>query len=210
MAMEIAGKIYRSRSFQKVLAKSLIPKRAIQKNMYQVGGTTLPEKVFTEAQQTSHRGGEIGTTRVHVLGNIITANSKNVEYMLKTRLDNYPIGKTFSAILGDLLGRGIFNVSGHLWKFQREMACLELGNLSAKSYASEIVVSEIHSRLIPLLSSVAGKENGVLHLQEVFQRFSFDSTCKFSFGQDLGCVKLSLFVSEFAVAFDLASKLSLP
>ncbi|CAI9785875.1 unnamed protein product [Fraxinus pennsylvanica] len=151
---------------------------------------------------------ETGTIRVHVLGNIITANPENVEYMLKTRFDNYPKGKTFSAILGDLLGKGIFNVDGHLWKFQRKMACLELGNLSAKSYAFEIAVSEIRSRLIPLLSSVAGKENGVLDLQDVFQRFSFDSICKFSFGQDPGCLKLSLPVSEFAVAFDLASKLS--
>ncbi|CAA2966148.1 cytochrome P450 94C1-like [Olea europaea var. sylvestris] len=151
---------------------------------------------------------ETGTIRVHVLGNIITANPENVEYMLKTRFDNYPKGKTFSSILGDLLGRGIFNVDGHLWKFQRKMACLELGSLSAKSYAFETVVSEIRSRLIPLLSSVAAKENGVLDLQDVFQRFSFDSICKFSFGQDPGCLKLSLPVSEFAVAFDLASKLS--
>ncbi|KAL2511105.1 Cytochrome [Abeliophyllum distichum] len=154
------------------------------------------------------RRSESGTIRVHVLDNIITANPENVEYMLNTRFDNYPKGKPFSAILGDLLGKGIFNVDGHLWKFQRKMASLELSNLSVKSYAFEIVVSEIRSRLIPLLSSVAGKENGVLDLQDVFRRFSFDSICKFSFGLDPGCLKLSLPVSEFAVAFDLASKLS--
>ncbi|MBA0564968.1 hypothetical protein Golob_009871, partial [Gossypium lobatum] len=39
-------------------------------------------------------------------------------------------------------------------------------------------------------------------------RFSFDNICKFSFGLDPGCLELSLPVSEFAEAFDLASRLS--
>lgn len=67
------------------------------------------------------------TIHIHVLGNTITANPENVEYMLKTGFENYPKGKPFSTILGDLLGRGIFNVDGEHWKFQRKMASLELG-----------------------------------------------------------------------------------
>lgn len=145
-----------------------------------------------------------GTIHVHVLGNVITANPENVEHMLKTRFHNYPKGKQFSAILGDLLGRGIFNVDGDLWMFQRKMASLELGSLSARSYAFDIVTSQIQSRLIPLLSSVTSD----LDLQDVFRRFSFDSICRFSFGLDPGCLSPSLPVSELAAAFDLASKLS--
>ncbi|KAA8518599.1 hypothetical protein F0562_016073 [Nyssa sinensis] len=95
--------------------------------------------------------------------------------MLKTRFENYPKGKSFSAILGDLLGRGIFNVDGESWRFQRKMACLELGRMSIRSYAFETVNNEIESHLIPLLSSVAGKENAVLDLQDAFRRFSFDN-----------------------------------
>ncbi|KAF8397858.1 hypothetical protein HHK36_016783 [Tetracentron sinense] len=148
------------------------------------------------------------TIHIHVLGNTITANPDNVEYMLKTRFENYPKGKPFSLILGDLLGRGIFNVDGDSWKFQRKMASLQLGSLSIRSYAFETVTSEIQHRLLPLLSSVAGKENGVLDLQDVFRRFSFDNICRFLFGLDPGCLELSLPMSEFAVAFDLASNLS--
>lgn len=88
------------------------------------------------------------------------------------------------------------------------MASLELRRFSIRSYALEIVNQEIKTRLIPLLSSVAGKEDGVLDLQDVFKRFSFDSMCKFSFGLDPRCLELSLPMSDFAVAFDLASKLS--
>ncbi|XP_038903778.1 cytochrome P450 94C1-like [Benincasa hispida] len=149
------------------------------------------------------------TIHIHVLRNTITANPDNVEYILKTKFENYPKGKIFSSILGDFLGRGIFNVDGDLWRFQKKMAILELGQQSIRSYCFEIVSHEIHSRLLPLLSSVAdGGGGGVLDLQDVFRRFAFDSICKFSFGLDPTCLELSLPMSEFAVAFDLASKLS--
>ncbi|KAK2978875.1 hypothetical protein RJ640_030924 [Escallonia rubra] len=149
------------------------------------------------------------TIDIHVLGNTITANPNNVEYMLKTRFDNFPKGKPFSTILGDLLGRGIFNVDGELWKFQRKMASLELGRISMRSYAFEVVMCETERRLMPLLASVASKNNSnVLDLQDVFRRFSFDTICKFSFGLDPKCLELSLPISEFAISFDLASKLS--
>ncbi|GAA0141586.1 oxygenase [Lithospermum erythrorhizon] len=148
-----------------------------------------------------------GTIHVHVLGNVITSNPENVEYILKTRFENYPKGKPFSTLLGDLLGKGIFNVDGEPWRFQRKMASLEINNVSIRSYAFEIVAFEISKRLIPLLEMY--KSNGVvLDLQDVFQRFSFDNICKFSFGWDPNCLDLSLPVSELANAFDIASKLS--
>ncbi|KAL8501191.1 hypothetical protein ACS0TY_020662 [Phlomoides rotata] len=148
-----------------------------------------------------------GTIHIHVLGNVITANPENVEYMLKTKFQNFPKGKPFSAILGDLLGNGIFNVDGDLWKFQRKMASLELGSVSVRTHAFDIVTSEIQSRLVPLLSFSADSSNP-LDLQDIFRRFSFDSICRFSFGLDPECLCPSLPVCEFASAFDLASKLS--
>lgn len=148
-----------------------------------------------------------GTIHIHVLGNTITANPENIEYILKTRFDNYPKGKPFSTILGDLLGRGIFNVDGDSWKFQRKMASLELGSVSTRTFAFDVVTTEIRHRLIPLLSSVAGTTE-ILDLQDVFRRFSFDNICKFSFGLDPGCLQLSMPISSFAAAFDAASKLS--
>ncbi|CAL5396880.1 unnamed protein product [Camellia sinensis] len=116
-----------------------------------------------------------GTIHVHVLSNTITANPENVEHILKTRFENYPKGKSFSAILGDLLGKGIFNVDGDSWKFQRKMASLELGSVSIRSYAFEIVSLEIQTRLIPLLSAHAAQKGNILDLQDGFRRFSFDN-----------------------------------
>lgn len=149
------------------------------------------------------------TIHVHTLGNIITANPKNVEYILKTRFDNYPKGKPFSTILGDLLGKGIFNVDGDDWMFQKKMASHELCRVSLKSYWFNVVSYEIDSRLFPLLSSAAGNvDNAVLDLQEVFRRFSFYSICKFSFGMDSLSLESIQSVDNFATAFDLATRLS--
>ncbi|KAK9072659.1 hypothetical protein SSX86_009094 [Deinandra increscens subsp. villosa] len=157
------------------------------------------------------RNSATGTIHVHVLNNIITANPDNVEYMIKTNFDNFPKGKAFSDILGDLLGRGIFNVDGNHWRFQRKLASLELGSLAIRSHALKIVSDEIESRLIPLFLTVAEKgendeNDAVLDLQDVFRRFSFDSICKFSFGSDPGSLTPSLPVSELESAFDLSSK----
>ncbi|KAG7028097.1 Cytochrome P450 94C1, partial [Cucurbita argyrosperma subsp. argyrosperma] len=148
------------------------------------------------------------TIHIHVLRNTITANPDNVEYILKTNFENYPKGKSFSSILGDFLGRGIFNVDGDSWRFQKKMAILELGQQPIRSYCFEIVRHEIDSRLLPLLSSVSAAGDAVVDLQDVFRRFAFDCICKFSFGLDPMCLELSLPMSDFAVAFDIASKLS--
>ncbi|KAG0457849.1 hypothetical protein HPP92_023006 [Vanilla planifolia] len=150
-----------------------------------------------------------GTVHVHVLGNTITANPDNVEYMLKTRFENFPKGKAFSSILGDLLGLGIFNVDGEAWQFQRKMASLELGSVSVRSYAFQIVASEVANRLVPLLNaSSLDASSSPLDLQHVFRRFAFESISKISFGLDLGCIDMSLPMSDFEAAFDLASRLS--
>ncbi|XP_054816672.1 cytochrome P450 94C1-like [Prosopis cineraria] len=155
------------------------------------------------------RNSPTGTIHAHVLRNTITSDPDNVQHILKTRFDNYPKGKPFSTLLGDLLGRGIFNVDGDSWKFQRKMASLEISSVANRSYALDIVTEEIRTRLIPLLASTAsGKRGQVLDLQDIFRRFSFDNICKFSFGFDPGCLLSSLPTSSFADAFDLASKLS--
>ncbi|KAI4340454.1 hypothetical protein MLD38_025286 [Melastoma candidum] len=148
-----------------------------------------------------------GTIQVHVLRNVVTADERNVEHVLRTRFENYPKGKAFSTILGDLLGGGIFNVDGDAWMFQRKMASLELGSVSMRAHAFEVTASEIDDRLIPLLYSFSRRDGAVLDLQDVFRRFSFDTICKFSFGMDPGCLDMSLPVSEFVDAFDTASRL---
>ncbi|NP_001306672.1 cytochrome P450 94C1-like [Zea mays] len=147
-----------------------------------------------------------GTIHVHVLGCTVTANPANVEYMLRTNFDNFPKGKAFAALLGDLLGGGIFNVDGHAWRHQRKMASLELGSVAVRSYAFGIVAQEVESRLVPVLAAAADA-GAVVDLQDVFRRFAFDTICKISFGLDPGCLEREMPVSRLADAFDVATRL---
>ncbi|KAI6701467.1 hypothetical protein NL676_015791 [Syzygium grande] len=45
----------------------------------------------------------------------VTASPENVKHILRTNFHNFPKGKPFTEILGDFLGRSIFNVDGELW-----------------------------------------------------------------------------------------------
>lgn len=56
---------------------------------------------------------------------ICTADSRNIEHILKTKFDKYSKGKHNQEIIMDLFGKGIFAVDGEKWKQQRKLACLE-------------------------------------------------------------------------------------
>lgn len=148
---------------------------------------------------------------VHRLGArriIITANPANVEHMLKTNFINFPKGKPFTEILGDLLGCGIFNVDGDLWATQRKLASHEFSTKSLREFVVKTLYEEVENRLIPLLEEAAAKCNGVLDLQDVLRRFAFDIICKVSLGTDPFCLDLSRPVPALVKAFDTASEIS--
>ena len=108
---------------------------------------------------------------------VVTANPANVEHMLKTNFVNYPKGKPFTDILGDLLGCGIFNVDGDLWSTQRKLASHEFSAKSVREFVVKTLEDEVHLRLIPLLHNAA-RTNAVLDLQDVLGRLAFDTVCK--------------------------------
>ncbi|CBI15656.3 unnamed protein product, partial [Vitis vinifera] len=100
------------------------------------------------------------TIVVHRLGarrTVVTANAANVEYVLKTNFSNFPKGKPFTEILGDLLGFGIFNVDGDLWSSQRKLASHEFSTKSLREFVMRILEEEVEGRLLPLLESAMEK-----------------------------------------------------
>ncbi|XP_028767390.1 cytochrome P450 94B3-like [Neltuma alba] len=138
---------------------------------------------------------------------IITANPSNVEFILKTNFHNFPKGKPFTEILGDLLGCGIFNVDGELWSEQRKIASHGFSTRSLKDFIVKTLEEEVQKRLIPLLES-ASITNQVVDLQEILRRFTFDSVCKVSLGIDPSCLDLSQPLPPLVQAFDSASAIS--
>ncbi|XP_059645133.1 cytochrome P450 94B3 [Cornus florida] len=139
---------------------------------------------------------------------VVTANPANVEYILKTNFNNYPKGQPFTEILGDLLGRGIFNTDGELWNTQRKLASHEFSTKSLREFVVKIIEEEVKTRLVPILETAAECHSKVLDLQDVLRRFTFDTVCRVSLGVDPFCLDLSRAVPPLVEAFDTASKIS--
>ncbi|OMO73372.1 Cytochrome P450 [Corchorus capsularis] len=136
---------------------------------------------------------------------IFTANPDNVRHILKTHFDNYPKGNFFISTVFDFLGNGIFSVDGESWKFQRQVSSHAFNTKSLRKFVETVVDTELHDRLIPILSD---SDKTVLDFQDVLQRFAFDNVCNIAFGFDPACLLPSLPETEFAVAFEEATNLS--
>ncbi|KAK7306638.1 hypothetical protein VNO77_44590 [Canavalia gladiata] len=153
------------------------------------------------------------TIVIHRLGarrTIVTANPRNVEYILKTNFHNFPKGKPFAEILGDLLGRGIFVTDGELWSTQRKLASHEFSTRSLRDFIVKTLQDEVQQRLIPLLEW-ASTGCHVIDLQDVLRRLTFDTVCKVSLGNDPCCLDMhsnSKPLPPLLAAFDSASEIS--
>ncbi|KAG0558567.1 hypothetical protein KC19_10G038400 [Ceratodon purpureus] len=154
------------------------------------------------------RDEQVLTLRTVLLGgqtSYITANPDNVEHILKTKFDNYPKGEYFCNTLRDVLGYGILNTDGELWRMQRKIASFEFSMRSLRNLMFETVQEEMEARLIPILSSACDREDQTLDLQDILKRFSFDNICRLTVGVDPGCLDPSLPNLEFEQAFDDAT-----
>ncbi|GLJ47436.1 hypothetical protein SUGI_1001140 [Cryptomeria japonica] len=144
---------------------------------------------------------------------VVTASPANVEHIARTQFENYPKGEPFTAILHDLLGRGIFNADGDSWKLQRKIASYEFNTRSLRNFVVD-VVGDATSRLIDIMDGYAMQERPaaaaarLLDMQDVLQRLAFDNICKVAFGVETGFLDASFPASELAQAFDLATTLS--
>jgi cytochrome P450 len=139
---------------------------------------------------------------------VVTANPANVEHILKSNFGNYPKGKPFTDILGDLLGTGIFNVDGELWYAQRKLVSHEFSARALRDLEFAVLENEARERLVPALSLAAarGDAGGVVDMQDLLRRFSFDVICRVSLGVDPGCLDPALpEAPRLAAAFDAAA-----
>ncbi|TVU34779.1 hypothetical protein EJB05_16630, partial [Eragrostis curvula] len=120
-------------------------------------------------------------------GGVITANPANVEHILKTNFANYPKGDLTVSTIEDFLGHGIFNSDGEQWLWQRKAASYEFNNRSLRSFVVDAVRFEVVERLLPLLERAAS-DGRTLDVEDVMERFAFDSICRVAFGEDPACL----------------------
>ncbi|KAL6851868.1 hypothetical protein ACP4OV_020053 [Aristida adscensionis] len=137
---------------------------------------------------------------------VVTANPANVEHILKGNFENYPKGRPFTDVLGDLLGGGIFNVDGERWREQRRLVSHEFTARALRELVGAALEREARARLLPELDAAAAA-GGEVDLQELLRQFAFNVICRVSLGAGGGGDDelAALPVSRLAAAFDAAA-----
>ncbi|XP_021892346.1 alkane hydroxylase MAH1-like [Carica papaya] len=135
---------------------------------------------------------------------LVTVDPANIHYIMSSNFSNFPKGSEFKKIF-DVLGDGIFNADNELWKNQRKTAQSFMSHRGFYKFLVKTSRDKVENGLIPVLEHVA--EHGLMvDLQDLFQRFTFDSTCKLVTGYDPGCLSLDFPEIEFAKALDDAEE----
>ncbi|KAF8399505.1 hypothetical protein HHK36_015372 [Tetracentron sinense] len=131
------------------------------------------------------------------------ADPVNVEHVLKNNFANYPKGEVYHSYMEVLLGDGIFNVDGDLWRKQRKTASFEFASKNLRDF-STIVFREYALKLSGILcqASVSVQQ---IDMQELLMRMTLDSICKVGFGVEIGTLAPQLPDNRFAQAFDTAN-----
>ncbi|XP_022887556.1 cytochrome P450 704B1-like [Olea europaea var. sylvestris] len=131
------------------------------------------------------------------------ADPTNVEHVLKTSFCNYPKGEVYHSYMEVLLGDGIFNADGELWRKQRKTASFEFASKNLRDF-STVVFREYSLKLSAILSQ-ASYSNQQVDMQELLMRMTLDSICKVGFGVEIGTLAPNLPDNLFAKAFDTAN-----
>ncbi|KAI3939016.1 hypothetical protein MKW92_044864, partial [Papaver armeniacum] len=66
------------------------------------------------------------------------AEPANVEHVLKTNFPNYPKGEAFHTYMEELLGDGIFNSDGEMWRQQRKITSLEFASRNLRNFSTNV------------------------------------------------------------------------
>ncbi|KAL6538552.1 hypothetical protein OROGR_012540 [Orobanche gracilis] len=136
---------------------------------------------------------------------VVTADPRNLEYLLKMKFSNFPKGEYFRGTLRDLLGDRIFAADEEKWQRQRKTASLEFHSEGFRRMTTESLVELVHARLLPVLEE-SKTASFSIDLQDVLLRLTFDDVRMIAFGVDPGYLRPGLPAVPFATAFEAATE----
>ncbi|KAK9110683.1 hypothetical protein Sjap_018743 [Stephania japonica] len=133
---------------------------------------------------------------------LFTCDPSNVEYIVRTNFANYPKGKDYNETF-DVLGEGIFNVESEFWRKQRSTSRAIMASEKFRTSVFTATLRVVLHSLLPLLQSTS-QSRGVIDLEEIMMRYTFDISTLFIFGRDPKCLSLGFPQNELQNALDKA------
>ncbi|KAL4096261.1 hypothetical protein PRIC1_009623 [Phytophthora ramorum] len=128
--------------------------------------------------------------RLRVVGKeptVVLCCPEAFEDIQKTQFEAFDKSRFVSAAMYDVLGQGIFAISGPLWQHQRKTAS-HLFTTQMLQYAMEVVVPEKGDELIKRLDGVCLKEktaDRVVSMKRLLDLYTMDIFAKVGFDVDL-------------------------
>ncbi|XP_023741233.1 alkane hydroxylase MAH1 [Lactuca sativa] len=107
---------------------------------------------------------------------LITTDPLDIHHVLSKNFPNYPKGPKYRKLF-DIFGDGIINIDGHLWEIHRKTIMSLFRQPNFQSVFEAVVWNKVETALLPVLESIS-KTGMEIDLQEIFQRFTFDTICK--------------------------------
>ncbi|KAL7130619.1 hypothetical protein ABFS83_13G146600 [Erythranthe nasuta] len=130
---------------------------------------------FTEILTESGGTYQLKFPRVFNMDMLVTCDPKNIHHIFSRNFSNYPKGPEFKKMF-EILGDGIFNADFELWELHRRTTLSFLNHTKFYDLLERSVWEKVENGLLPVLDNFS--EQGIdFDLQDIFQRFTFDSIC---------------------------------
>lgn len=110
--------------------------------------------------------------------NIFTCEPEYIKSMLATDFENFGKGQHLKAILDTMLGNGVFNSDGEVWKFHRSIT----RPFFARDRVTDFDIFERHNKVVidKLIERFA--EDEAIDFQDLMSRLTLDCATEFCFG----------------------------
>ncbi|KAJ8092373.1 hypothetical protein PM082_023828 [Marasmius tenuissimus] len=131
-----------------------------------------------ELREWSEAKGPIYNVKILSEDFILTTCPKHIQQILATEFKNFEKGEQFRSCMSAVLGVGVFNTDGEMWKFHRQMT----RPFFTRDRISHFELFDKHAeRAIQTMKSRL-REGTALDFQDLMGKFTIDSATEFLFG----------------------------
>ncbi|KAI3611978.1 cytochrome p450 monooxygenase pc-3 [Moniliophthora roreri] len=127
---------------------------------------------------------------MHVLWDdmIVTIWPEHLHILLASDFPNYVKGERFQKGMSSMLGVGVFNADGEMWRFHRQLT----RPFFTRDRISHFELFDRHTDIVTKLMKERLREGYAFDFQDLMARFTLDSAAEFLFGINVHSLSASL------------------
>ncbi|KAJ7031870.1 cytochrome P450 [Mycena alexandri] len=132
--------------------------------------------------------GPVMNTRVLWTDAILTVWPEHIKIILATDFNNYVKGERFQFNVGSVLGTGVFNSDGEMWKFHRNIT----RPFFSRDKISHFDIFDHHASSVIRIMKERTRGGYSIDFQDLVGRFTMDSATEFLFGTCVDSLKANI------------------